>query len=1150
MRARNTGTKPTHGHALGLMFTSLIAVAIAPFEAHAQNVSVNGANVGNGSYPTLGAAFAAINGGAQTNANILIFVTGSTVEPSTAILNAHQANAIIILPSGGAPRTITGNIAGALIDFAGADHITISGQNSGGNSLTIANTNTGLASTVLFRDDANQNSLSQLTLQGSSTGAALGTVVFSTAAATGNDDNIVINCFVVPAASNPPLNAIISEGTAVAGQENSGNTLQSNRISGYFNADAATAGIFLSAGNDAWTVTDNRLFQPGTLTYTTANTHTGIRILSGSGYSVTNNVIGYATAAQTGTYTMAGTNATRFVGIQLGVGNAAATSVQGNLVDAISLSTASGAATNNGVLAGISIITGLVNIGDVQANRIGNNSGINRIVTTSSTAGGLTVGIHSGSADAVQIRNNQIGGLSAIGTTAAVGSAVAGINISGAGAMTISDNTIGGATIDSLRAGTSGFTTGGTAASGIVYASSPATIQTINNNTIRNLTGYGVSSGTGSYVRGFWTAGASGSLGSYQLSDNQISDLTTHSALTSIISAQAAAAGIVLGIGNNSLIAGNRIARIAAVNTSATARFAVGIGSGNATNTTITRNQISDIRCASTSISTTAPGIAAGVLIRSGATAVTVSNNMITLGAGETTDTAFVGIQANHGSTPDPIDRIYFNTIRIEGTAASGVQSSFGFVRSDFTATARTPTVDLRNNLISNVRSGGSGAHYAIGNNFNATVSATGWPAGASDYNVLNAAVGSVGHWGAALTLGGWQTASAGDSNSWSGINATFVDPASDLHLNMGTTPTVIESGGIAVAGITTDIDGDARPGPSGSINGGAVAADIGADEFDGAILDLRGPTLTTTSGLTREQGVAAASAQVAVVADNFTAAGSLNLSYVGAVPADMSLGSIANNAGLVTASIAAGCTTPLGANIVGLRATDVASNFTDAALTVDVTANTAPVLSYAPTTMLSGGAIAIAPNAGPSDSGSVASVAVQSAGTFTGNVAVDNGGIVSISNAAPAGSHMLSIRVTDNCGLTTDASLSLSVLTPEIFANGFENVLLTVKLLAPKPGRTQSIELPLDALLDLAPVASTMDLLRFSIEGTDYILQLRSRDGQAELRLSQRADDGTLIDGNWLPLSGLRALYLDVRTDADSAVDGGRVHLALRALQ
>ncbi|MEZ4689940.1 MAG: hypothetical protein R3A12_07065 [Ignavibacteria bacterium] len=42
-----------------------------------------------------------------------------------------------------------------------------------------------------------------------------------------------------------------------------------------------------------------------------------------------------------------------------------------------------------------------------------------------------------------------------------------------------------------------------------------------------------------------------------------------------------------------------------------------------------------------------------------------------------------------------------------------------------------------------------------------------------------------------------------------------------------------LESGG-AFVGVTVDIDGQVRPGPAGSVNGGATAPDIGYDEFDG----------------------------------------------------------------------------------------------------------------------------------------------------------------------------------------------------------------------------------------------------------------------------------------------------------------------------
>jgi hypothetical protein len=66
-------------------------------------------------------------------------------------------------------------------------------------------------------------------------------------------------------------------------------------------------------------------------------------------------------------------------------------------------------------------------------------------------------------------------------------------------------------------------------------------------------------------------------------------------------------------------------------------------------------------------------------------------------------------------------------------------------------------------------------------------------------------------------------------------LAAPFVS-STNLHVSTGLTPTSLESRGASV-GVTSDIDNDVRPGPAGSVNGGALAPDIGADEFDGVPL-------------------------------------------------------------------------------------------------------------------------------------------------------------------------------------------------------------------------------------------------------------------------------------------------------------------------
>lgn len=64
----------------------------------------------------------------------------------------------------------------------------------------------------------------------------------------------------------------------------------------------------------------------------------------------------------------------------------------------------------------------------------------------------------------------------------------------------------------------------------------------------------------------------------------------------------------------------------------------------------------------------------------------------------------------------------------------------------------------------------------------------------------------------------------------------------------MGTSPTLIESGAQTILSITTDIDNQTRPGPAAPLNGGSLAPDIGADEFDGNFVDVAPPVITYTN--------------------------------------------------------------------------------------------------------------------------------------------------------------------------------------------------------------------------------------------------------------------------------------------------------------
>ena len=186
-------------------------------------------------------------------------------------------------------------------------------------------------------------------------------------------------------------------------------------------------------------------------------------------------------------------------------------------------------------------------------------------------------------------------------------------------------------------------------------------------------------------------------------------------------------------------------------------------------------------------------------------------------------------------------------------------------------------------------------------------------------------------------------------------------------------------------------------------------------------------PSYTPAGAIARQQGSAAGAAvTVGTVADAQTAAGSLTVTQVaGGTATGITVAGITNTAGTVAATLAASCSATTGT--VRFQVSDGSLNGTGD-LQLNVSANTAPVLTYANASVVGGGGNTVNPATGPSDNGSVSTVAVQGAGTYTGTISVDAAGIVTLSNAAPLGTHTITIRATDNCGTVTDATFQLQV--------------------------------------------------------------------------------------------------------------------------
>ncbi len=866
-----------------LLFVSFLGLATQ--NLNAQNVTVN---PGAGSYPTLTDAFAAINAGTHTGA-LTVDIVGNTTETATAVLNASGTGAasyisVVISPSGGATRTISGNIATNLIDLNGADNVTINGLNTGGNALTISNTATGGANTIRLIGDASNNTIANTRLEGSASTLLFAVVNFGTGTTTGNDGNTLSNCDITAAGANLPISGIFSLGAANI--DNSGNTVTGCRIFDFFSATATSIGIHINATNalssSAWTITNNRLYQTATRVYTTSNTHQGIFVGVGSGYTITGNTIGFANAGGTGSYNMIGNsvdlagfpgsytptgtaNATRFIAIGAAFTAAGTNSViQNNTVAGIALYTSSGATTTNGIVCGVNVTTGNATISN---NTIGATSGTGSIYTACTTSGGVVVGIFATSANTLTIQNNTVGAIDAMGSTASISGGITGINSAGTAVVNISNNTVGNTTNPNLRMGnlfngtnlsnngTFSIATGFGDFKGIINQSSGAV--TISNNIVRNASLN--SSATAADFRGIEMTS-----GNYTVSGNTITAHTTASTNTTVATGLLAGAGI-LGQGGTagSVVTQNTINDLSLTNTTSTGTNVAGI-SISSTAIDVTRNRIWDLRNASTSVTLTTPGSASGVFIRSATAAANLNivNNMITLGTGQATNTSFFGIWSNHGSSPNPNVNVYHNSIRIEGAAASGANPSFGFHRGNFAAAVVNQiVVDIKNNIFDNTRTGGTGPHCAIGNYFNATTtSGVNWGTNASNFNVLNSAdPATVGFWQTAQTIAGWRTASVGDPNSISGAVVNYVNvPTGDLHI-LFPPATVVEGAGTPVAAVTVDFDGQTRANFS--------PVDLGADA--GNFLDypiifytpignqcFGSPAVTLTASITDVDGV------------------------------------------------------------------------------------------------------------------------------------------------------------------------------------------------------------------------------------------------------------------------------------------------------
>lgn len=797
----------------------------------------------SGTYSNLTSALAAI--GASGLSGAVVLELSATYDPSTETYPiafqgnpcASNALSITVRPASGVTSqiVISSNSAVATFDFNGGSFVKLDGRAGGtgaGKLLSIVNTNTaGVA--IRFINDASNNQILYCDVQGQNTSATtsassaqVGVISFGTANAVtlnGNDSNLISYCDIHATTNGFPAIGIASFGNSNAlpiSAWNSNNVISFCNIYDFFSPTLASTAVKLDGGSHAFTISNNRVYQTAARTYTTANQHRAFWVsptaTGACGFQILNNFIGAADALGTGVWSLGGTVGTNFWGMDINHAGVIPTSVQGNTITQISLSSTT--TTANDLFRGISTgNVGHVYIGNIAGNTIGSatqNGAITLVTTgTGSTSYGIKCSSTSASTDTVLIYNNTIGGIQVSSSTATNGANIHGIGVTSASYVYIENNIVG-----SLN-NQNGIISSNNATSvqsvhGISVAS--GTYSTVINNTIANLTNNYSGTSTG-YTRGIYLTSSTTSV----VSGNTVKNIASRSSYTGA-NTLAALSGIQVSTSNPSTINGNTVDSLVLTNPTATTAISIeGIYvalNGSTPTNLVTKNKVAHFMVSNTANNN---AILSGINITGGSNIV--ANNMVQLGLntdGTSIDAPVVirGIYLNTTTATN----VYHNSVYIGGTnVGTVVKNTQAFWRN-----VTSGTHEVRNNIFVNQRSNATtgGKHYQMFLN-----TATGMSLSNNVYyGVGTGSVMGTSNNGTndVLTFAsGWlntDTASASSDPKFiapDGGNALSTTPL-DLHINP-TQQTAVEGAGRLVA-IIDDIDNDVR--------NNNTPVDIGAD--------------------------------------------------------------------------------------------------------------------------------------------------------------------------------------------------------------------------------------------------------------------------------------------------------------------------------
>ena len=742
-------------------------------------------------FTSLEEAFSLINNSGTDIGVVHLQIAGSTTETATAILyesgyGGSYYTSITIYPTSSS-LSISGNINGPLIQLTNAANVTFDGRvnQSGGADMSITNTSTGAsASTIMFTESANNNTVQYCIIKGAGTGTSYGTIFFSTSTVgTGNDDNTITYNMITADPAGRPINSLFSYGTS--GSENDGNIISNNEIYNFLNAANESNGIYLSEYSTAFTISGNSFYETSTFSPSVSTAYYIIKIsaITGNNFSVSGNYIGGSSASCSGTWVKAGTADNVFTGIYISAGSGTASSLQNNRIQNIDWSNVTSA-----IWQGIEAAAGDMNIGTSSGNYIGNSTGNNSITVTNVSSGSI-YGIYITSNGAVSCQNNNIGSVTSVNSYTVNGVILYGIYKSNdTGTTTIGSNTIGSTTTaNSIHA--SSIATGYNQIVVGIRNSGSGDI-TISNNTVANLNNAGTRSsilGTGRAIAIYSIAGTN------TISDNIIHDIK-HANGNATAGATPSVSGISIGGSGSTLrtVTGNTIYNLS--NTfSSFAGSVIGIYFiGNTGENIVSGNFIHSLSVAGASSST-----ASLIGIKLSAGTINTTNNIISLG-GDTKTNVF-GIYGSGGS--GNTNRVYFNTVFIGGTVSSGTNKSYAFYNLN-----NLSTRNIRNNLFVNKRSTAlsSSLHYAA--YFTASGGAV-----TCDYNdyFVSGTGGVLGYYGVDVST--LPIVTSQDTYSYA------IDPAIAVEGSTADSDYTIGQDliGVGGTGITTDYNNDPRNNPT-----------------------------------------------------------------------------------------------------------------------------------------------------------------------------------------------------------------------------------------------------------------------------------------------------------------------------------------------